>query len=160
MRDPRVVAGLLFIAALAGCRAAPDHVELPGCYALHTGNGQGVSEFYNASPGVRLHATRLDGDSAADGRRRMVRLNAAGWRMDESSRASIRLPYWSYDPATDSLRLSFRNGFSGATLSLYAPPGPRDTLRGSIQENWDFGEPHTDHTTAYAVRIPCPITSF
>lgn len=163
MSDRRIAAGLLLGLALVGCRAPSprsDRVELPGCYVLFTSDGRTVSDFYNASPRVRLVAESVGGSTGLGGERRMIRLNATGRRVDESSRASSFPPSWSYDPATDSLALSFRNGYSGATLSLYAPPGPRDTLHGTIQENWDFGEPTSDLTTAYAVRIRCPIVAF
>lgn len=163
MKRRRFAASLLLGFALVGCGAPSprsDRVELPGCYTLYTGDGRAVSGYYNASPRVRLDAASIGNRRVQGDARRMIRLNAEGRRLDESSHASTFPPRWSYDRATDSLALSFHNGFSGATLSLYAPPGPRDTLRGTIQENWDFGEPTTDHTTAYAVRTSCPIAAY
>lgn len=162
------IATLLLAAAAAGCRPPPPPrgappvaagAELLGCYALFSGNGRPLDgSFYNASPMVRLDATRwIEPWARRDDLRLMVRLDGDGRPIGGVvGRLPIVPPVWRYEPATDSLALSFHDGFSGVTLSLHAPPGARDTLRGTIDDNWDFGPPYTrPRGSGYAVRVPC-----
>ena len=131
--------------------------DLVGCYALFTTTGKRVdSTFYNASPLVRLDSTR-DQRLASAGVPGTYRLAA---RLDSSGRATTAKhehsvgPIWWADSLSDSVRLSFSNGFSGAFFTLVAPNPPSDTLRGWIEEDWDFGPP-TRHGPAYALRTSC-----
>lgn len=152
------MAGLLVVFAFAGCHARsprPIRIGLPGCYALYTGDGRSVGgRFYNASPLIQLDSAGIANRWVQGEPRRMIRLEATGQRMDDL-RWHVP-PFWEYDPRTDSLELSFNNGFSGAALLLHAPPGPRDTLRGTIHETWDVGPISTGPASAYAVRVACP----
>jgi hypothetical protein len=163
VKDRRIAISLACVCAACGPRsphsgsAAPAEarVELPGCYALYSGDGRSVDgRFYNASPVVRLDTTDVDRRWVQGAARPMIRLDSTGRPM-ETPEWHVR-PFWEYDPETDSLELSFNNGFSGAALLLHAPPGPRDTLRGTIHENWDVGPISTTPVSAYAVRVSCP----
>lgn len=115
-----------------------------------------MDSFYRASPRIRLDTAQYQEPWMPVAWRLMIRLDAQN-RPIVDSPPRPEPPLWRFDPKGDSLKLSFADGFSGASLSLHAPPGTRDTLRGTIQENWDFGPPYsTSRTSAYAVRIPCP----
>ena len=165
--DRRLVAGLLLALAYVGCRtvASPspktvprtDRVGLPGCYALYTGDGRPMGrDFYRASQQVQLDTARYQEPWMPVEWRLLIRLDSAGQPIVDSP-PRPEPPLWRFDEKTDSLTLSFADGFSGAALSLHAPPGPRDTLRGLIVNNWDVGPPFsTSHASAYAVRIACP----
>ena len=60
------------------------------------------------------------------------------------------------DSLTDSVRLSFVNGFSGALLVLNARPRQSDTLVGRVFESRDYGPPfEVPRGGAKAVQIPC-----
>jgi hypothetical protein len=61
---------------------------------------------------------------------------------------------WSADSLTDSVRLSFSDGFSGAHVILAAPPGHLDTLRGRVEERWDF-RPTNQRGAVYALPVRC-----
>ena len=133
-------------------------VDLLGCYALFTGAGHRVdSSFYRASPHVRL-------DSAVypvfvvpkelGARRRLARLDANGHHIDPSFGQGPVGPSWWVDSLIDSLRVSFSDGLSGAFVTVAAPPTHSDTLRGRIEEDWDYREP-TSLGPAYAVRVAC-----
>jgi hypothetical protein len=130
--------------------------DLLGCYALFTDRGHPIdTSFYNASPMVLLDSTPADRDSAAGIMRIMFRLDSTG-RSIAPRRAGQLGPSWGVDSTTDTLRLSFADGFSGAGLSLLAQPAAGDTLHGRIEEDWDSGPPFvTDRGKGYAVRIPC-----
>ena len=160
----RAVLCLAFATMFGGCKPpAPEDAPaavlggLPGCYALYTGNGRPVDgSFYNASPLVRLDTALL---RWGDGFRLMTRLDTQGRPMDGDSSRALVPPAWQYSARTNTLELSFVDGFSGATLSLFAPPGLRDTLRGMIYDNWDFGPTTHLRGGAYAVRVPCRDTT-
>jgi hypothetical protein len=60
------------------------------------------------------------------------------------------------DSLTDTVRLSFVDGFSGAVFVLAAPKSRPDTLIGRLYESWDFGPPfETTHGPARAIREAC-----
>jgi len=130
--------------------------DLVGCYALFTDSSRRIdTSFYNASPLVLLDSTPSLLDSSAGILRLMFRLDSTG-RSIPPGRARPLGPVWGVDSTTDTLRLSFSDGFSGAALSLMASPGSGDTLRGRIAEHWDFGPPFvTERGKGFAVRIPC-----
>jgi len=147
----------------------PDHEPVPrhalrseivGCYALFTGQGRRLdASFYNSSPVVRLESAvraRFDSNGPAGFLRIMVRLDTAGHRVDPISSKAPLGPSWWADSATDSVRFSFSNGFSGALVVVNAPPRAGDTLLGRIEEDWDFGPPFaTDRGRGKAVRTRC-----
>jgi hypothetical protein len=108
----------------------------------------------------------------------MVRLDSARWQLpwggaqpEESVRAMTGFslgrepiplvrnhaaPLWTADSLTDTVRLSFIDGFTGAVFVLEARP-PVDTLRGRVFESWDAGPPfQTPRGSAYAIREACP----
>jgi hypothetical protein len=132
--------------------------DLVGCYALFTGNGKPVdSSFHNASPLVHLDPTSHPGftrHAHVGVRRLLMRLDPSGRRFDLTDSRHGLAPLWWVDSLTDSVRLSFSDGFGGAFLTLAAPTSRSDTLRGRIEEDWDFTDP-TSHRPAYAVRVLC-----
>ncbi len=137
-------------------------VEVLGCYALYDDRGQRVdSSFYNASPLVRLDSAVV-GITARDTFpgvvRVLVRLDTAGRRVDRIDSRTQFGPTWSADSLSDSLRLSFVDGFSGAVLTLATPRDHPDTLRGHAEEHWDAGPKVTARGRVYAVRLACPDT--
>jgi len=157
-----------FVALLAAARASVaqgplDSVpparralrpDLVGCYALSAGQHPlSQSEYYRASGLVRLDTTVAPKWAPPEAFRMLVPL--------DSSPADLSLrhlgPSWWADSLTDSVRLSFSDGFSGAFLVFLAPPGVRvDTLHGRIANAWDDGAVVTDGAPARAVRVPCP----
>lgn len=132
--------------------------QVVGCYALFAGAGKRVdSDFYNASSLVRLASVAhpaFAGDSVPSGRRLVIRLDTAGRRLDPINPKPRLGPVWWADSLSDSIDISFTTGFSGAFLVL-APSPSGDTLRGYIEDHWDFGDPTRVGTKAYAVRMPC-----
>jgi hypothetical protein len=132
--------------------------ELVGCYALFAEGGKRVdSSFYHASPLVRLLATANPVFAAHPefgARRLLLRLDGSGHRLDVLDPSHRLGPGWWADSLSDSIRVSFGDGFSGALLTLAAPPRGSDTLQGRIEEQWDYREP-TRQGPAYAVRVPC-----
>ncbi len=145
-----------------GVRDAPARrglrAEVIGCYALFAGTGKRVdSDFYNASSLVRLDSAlhpAFAADSVPSGRRLLIRLDTAGRRLDPIDPRPRLGPMWWADSLSDSISVSFTTGFSGAFL-LLAPSPHGDTLRGHIEDHWDFGDPTRVGIKAYAVRVPC-----
>src|SRR6266550_3729151 len=117
--------------------------ELIGCYELYTAAGKLLdSTFYNSSPRVRLDSTALGitaRDTVPGVFRRLVRLDPNGRPVDLDD-PGFRA--WWADSLTDSVRLSFSDGFSGAQVIL-AVAGRGDTLLGRIEEHWDFAPPNS-----------------
>jgi hypothetical protein len=158
------------VLALAGCvllactgclpsRPGPSRVpareatpaSLAGCYSLYTADGRSIGgRFYNASPRVRLDTASAGRSFVPEPTHRLVRLDEAGRLMDAVEREGMS-PSWTHKQG-GLLQLSFSDGFSGASVTL-ATAG--DTLRGTIEENWDMGPSTTSFGGAYAVRIPC-----
>jgi hypothetical protein len=135
-------------------------VDLLGCYVLFDGRGHLLdSSYYNAFSLVLLDSTPTwgtDQDSQPGIVRVMSRVDSSGRRITPGKSGFDRGPSWWVDSLTDTLRMSFSNGFSGAVLKLAAIPGSRDTLRGRIEEHWDVGPPFvTNRGKARVVRIPC-----
>lgn len=137
--------------------------DLVGCYALMTAPGHLLDRhnFYNASPMVYLDSTPRPhilstGRDLGTKERVLVQLDSAGDPIGGVQPTGILGPSWSTDSLTNTLYVSFSNGFSGAELILQAPLGRGDTLRGRIIENWDFGPPFSDaRGRGMAVRRPC-----
>jgi hypothetical protein len=161
--------GLAAIAVLGGIawwRTRPEAPPLPrrtlrlevlGCYALFGADGRRVdTTYYNASPLVRLDSGSASGtvDSVAGMLRDLVALDTLG-RPSRTTRGLLG-PTWTADSLSDTIRVSFVNGFSGAEFVLAAPPRGGDTLRGRAVEHWDFGPATTRRGAAHAVRIACP----
>ena len=140
-----------------GPLAPPRHAlraELLGCYALYTEAGKLLdSSFHNASPLVRL-------DSNSTGKvptalRSLARLDTAGTPLDSLDAHSPFGRDWWTDSLSDSVRLSFSDGFSGALVILAAPPGRADTLWGRIEEHWDMGPSVNQRGRVRALRVSC-----
>ena len=153
----------LALAALNGPLAAQVSVrnglraDIIGCYALFTRTGRRVdSGFYRASPLVRLDSALqpfLAAHKEFGARRLLKRLDSSGHHLDPGYPPRLG-PMWWMDSLSDSVRLSFTDGFSGAFLALAAPHAGSDTLRGRIEEHWDYRDP-TSQDAAYAVRVRC-----
>lgn len=133
-------------------RRNEPRLDVVGCYALYSDSGRLDGSFYNSSPAVRLDSAEFHS----------LRQTIPGWRamaaltttLGPAKTNAAHPPSWSADSLTDSLRLSFVNGFSGAVLVLNAPRGRTDTLVGRVFESWDY-QPPTSRGGARAVRIPC-----
>ena len=142
--------------------AAPRNalrVELLGCYALYMPNDRLLdSTFYNASPLVRLDSAPL-GISGRDTMpgvfRVFIRLDKDGSPLEPVDPQNHIGHAWWADSLSDSIRVSFSDGFSGAVVILAAPPAAHDTLRGRIEEHWDVGPTITGRGMVRAIRIRC-----
>jgi hypothetical protein len=132
--------------------------DLLGCYALYSDPPRVGRSLYNASPFVRLDSSRVGtfgSDTIPGVIRALVRVYATEEQVTPARRSS-RDPTWMADSLTDTVRLSFVNGFSGAVFVLAAPGNRPDTLTGRRFERWDFGPPfETTHGPARAIRRPC-----
>jgi hypothetical protein len=129
--------------------------ELIGCYALHVGRlWLPRAKYYNAAPFIRLDSTLHAWQPPIGTIRKAVPLDSSFDDIEVSKRLA---PFWRADSMSDSVRISFSNGFSGAFLVLAAPQQPRaDTLSGLIANSWDFGPPFvTDRAFVQAVRVRC-----
>jgi len=124
--------------------------DLIGCYALYFERGRVDGSLFNAAPSVRLDSMPFRSPW-----RSMTGLSLAG---HPTPLRELSLPsLWTADSLTDSVRLSFVDGFSGAVFVLDAPAGRTDTLRGRVFESWDAGPPFvTPRGLAHAVRESCP----
>lgn len=158
-----VVASLVSIAGISWWRSRPQEeppqrralrAEVLGCYALFGENGRIDTTYYNASPLVRLDsgAPRQANDSSPWHPRSLTALDSLG--APSRTTRGMWAPDWSADSLTDTVRISFSNGFSGAVFVLSAPPGS-DTLRGRAYESWDVGPSITRRGAAHAVRVRC-----
>ena len=132
--------------------------ELVGCYALFTAPaGDAQRSLYNASASVRLDSQAVDprgSRSSSTALRLLTPLTAPNAPMVASPRQFTRT--WTADSLTDTVRLSFVDGFSGAVFVFAAPRTNPDTLFGRRSEHWDFGPPfETTHGLARAIRQPC-----
>jgi len=132
--------------------------DLLGCYALFVGGKPLDTTYYNSSPRVRLDSTVFEirhGDTLFWTWRLLRRLDLHGRAVDPSGRKDPFPFVWWVDSLTDSLHLSFVDGFSGAVLAL-APRTASDTLYGRIEEHWDVGPPFaTSQHSARGVRVTC-----
>ena len=167
MRVPHIlsICGLLVTAPVFAQRTKGRHeparhsfrTDVVGCYAFFAGTGKRIdADYYHASPLVRLdsamHPAFAD-DPVPGAHRLLIRLDTAGHRLDPIDPRPRLGPMWWADSLSDSINVSFTTGFSGAFLVLAASPQV-DTLRGYIEDHWDFSDP-TGRDKAYAVRVPC-----
>ena len=132
--------------------------ELLGCYALYKPDGKRLdSSFYNSSPLVRLDsiAARMTSETSPAAFRSLVRLDSVGNPVDQLDPTSFLGRMWWADSLTDSVRLSFSDGFSGALAILAAPHGRADTLSGRIEEDWDMGPSVNQRGAVRALRVKC-----
>src|SRR5438445_8732016 len=106
--------------------------DLVGCYTLSAGQHPlARSEYYHASGLVRLDTTVAPRWAPPEAFHVLVPLDSS-LALAHQSRRHVG-PSWWADSLTDSVRLSFSNGFGGAFLVFLAPPGARvDTLQGRI----------------------------
>lgn len=166
--------GLAIVLGLASCRQTshtkdadknPEPLarvglrgEVLGCYALLDRNGRSArGQFYHAPAIVRLDSANVAA-SPTHSSRQLVPDNGINGAPHDAPNTRAFGPSWASDSLSDSLRLDFGNGFSGAVFVLAAPPGILDTLRGRVEERWDVG-PSADHRgSAVAVRVPCTAT--
>jgi hypothetical protein len=126
--------------------------EVTGCYMLRDSSGANLpSEYYGFWPHMYLDSTtlRTNRKSETSGFRFAIALDSAG-----RSRGKQNVAVWWADSLTDSIRISFSTGSSGAFVTLSAPPGV-DTLRGRIENHWDVGPSITDQRAIRAERVSC-----
>jgi hypothetical protein len=130
-------------------------IDALGCYGLLTSHGGSVdTTYYNASPVVRLDGVASAKTLATDpGTWQVIPFDTRG-RPSRTTRGMLP-PSWTADSLSDTVRISFVNGFSGAEFAFALPRSGRDTLHGRATEFWDFA-PSTDRGRAHAVRVPCP----
>ena len=168
----RSILALALVVAIGACRPSNAQERTPllrdelrreliGCYALFDARGRPVdSSYYNSSPAVRfdsLVAGITDRDTIPGVYWWLHRLNDQGVPLDSPGAGPHAGPVWWADSLSDTIRLSFSTGFSGAEFILSAPRRALDTLGGRAVERWDFGPPFVDDRGgAFAERIACP----
>lgn len=131
--------------------------DVLGCYALYAGSTRVGTSLYNASPSVRLDSAIVGNFGSAAVPllvRAMQPLSVANEPVPP--KRLLFDPSWMADSLTDTLRLSFIDGFSGTVFVLAAPRGHADTLTGRLYESWDVGPSTSNHGPARAVRQACP----
>jgi hypothetical protein len=136
-------------------RAVPT--GLPACYALYHGDFDRRVDgtFHNASPVVRLDTAasfHVLEDEWFRGFRALKRLDTAG--------RELALQYgsqaWWADSLSDSLHLSFSDGYSGTHVVLRMGQRPDSVMEGRIEEQWDVQPPGvTPRGRAQARRVTC-----
>ena len=125
-------------------------MQLVGCYELRGAKGDRVdSGYYGASPRVQLLSDSVFIWRVA------ARLDKTGRRIDPINSRSPFGPHWMVDSLSDSIWISFHNGFSGAAFILAPLHGSVHKLVGRAQESWDFTPTITPRGTASAVRVRC-----
>jgi hypothetical protein len=156
-----IVAGatILTIAILQQPSAIPRNAlrtEALGCYELLDSAGRNASlSMEGVAPLIRL-------DSALD----PMQPNSATRRLDTfgfgvPSRFDPVYrdlhPRWTADSLSDTLRLTFTNGFVGAVFSVNLPANMRpDTLSGRAWSFQDIVGADRNRGPAWAIRRPCP----
>ena len=161
------IGSTLVMLAVTACHRAPAEGrawvprsalrrELVGCLALRDARGRAAdSGYYGASPRVWLDTVPIGSiDPLAGAAWLLRRLDAEGRPLDQAVPHPLFSPRWTADSLTDSVRLSFHDGFSGAVFILAAPAGA-DTLRGRAVEYWDVGPSKTNRGRVWALRIRC-----
>jgi len=138
--------------------------DLIGCYALYYERGRVDASLFDAAPSARLDsmpwrrsASRESSSFGASGGRAfrsMTGLSRAGH--PAAWHRPARSPSWRADSLTDSVRLSFIDGFSGPEFVFDAPPGQTNALRGRVFVFSDHGPTVTDRGPARAIRERCP----
>ncbi len=129
-----------------------------GCWALFDDRGRPAEgHIYWAPTFVALDADDDAAQRSPD--RPAVRLGAAWNRLPLELEPGIPgWVKWRADSLTDSIRITFSNGFSGSNFVLalgQEDPVP-DTIYGYAREYYDAGPPWTKAVgSAMAVRVPC-----
>ncbi len=162
----------LLIAVLlsVACAHAPDvraypppvarqalRADILGCFALFDARGHAVKgNFYGAADTVRLDSAHARGLSSRIDPQRVMLIDPRAVAGTSARPSSTEVgPAWSADSLTDTIRLSFSNGYSGAEFYLNAPRGAGDTLFGRAMEHWGAGPRDVDRGRALAVRVGC-----
>lgn len=134
--------------------------EALGCLELLDSAGRSALDRITGAPQLaRLDSTPdpyRGTDPTSTSQRRLEVIVGAQPRQDPVSIAFR--PRWSADSLSDSVRLSFSNGFSGSVFILSVPKRPRsDTLSGRAYTHIDAGPPFESAVGAVrAVRSACP----
>jgi hypothetical protein len=168
-RAKRIAGFLVLLLYLAACKprwrsdSAPTSHKFPrdlvGCYRLlDPTSHRGDTLWYNVMALFQLTAVAWSEASGAHKEwviRPLSDAVAGMWRATDSIGPGG--PSWWADSTSDSIRLSFSDGFSGAAFAFRAPVGPLDTLDGRGEDQWDFGPPFvTGERPARLVRTACP----
>ncbi|HEX8391975.1 MAG TPA: hypothetical protein VF665_06440 [Longimicrobium sp.] len=161
----RTLIAFVAAAGLNACRPhAPEQpvpagslpARIAGCWRVLDTAGYPRDGMYNASAAVRLDTTIAEAVSRGLTPRFLAKLDSAGRELSPDGRRSN--VHWGVDTLTDSVRVSFSTGHSGAVLTLDHATLP-DTLRGRAEVFWDMGPSVEDAVTVMLVRMPCPTPS-
>lgn len=134
--------------------------EALGWYELLDSAGQNASKSMQGVPAIiRLDSIVDLTRGMASGITSLRTLGPAGGKPAYRDPVSREMhPRWSADSLTDTVRLVFTNGFSGAVFALNLPVNSHsDTLKGGAETFTDVG-PSFDspRSTAWAIRRDCP----
>ncbi|HUQ18664.1 MAG TPA: hypothetical protein VM099_03535 [Gemmatimonadaceae bacterium] len=134
--------------------------EALGCYELLDSAGQNASKSMEGVPAIIRVDSMVDltRDMPA-GMTSLRTLGAAtvGTPVYRDPISRDMHPRWSADSLTDSVRLVFTNGFTGALFALNLPVNNRgDTLKGRAKTFVDVAPLEGPEGNAWAVRRHCP----
>ena len=116
------------------------------------------SGYYGASPRVQLTSDPVwhsATDSIPGIAWAAAALDTAGRHTDSLDSHRRVGPAWWADSLSDSITISFVNGFSGAVFILAPFDGTAERLAGRAEEHWDLGPTITPRGAASAVRVAC-----
>ena len=134
--------------------------DLLGCYRLYNSSGNPLhpDSLPHVVAFIRLDSMSLGvsgRDSVPGVFRLMVRLDRHARAIDPDDLPRYHMPSWWADSLSDSIRLSFSDGFTGTTVVLMAPTPPQDTLWGRVEMWGDVGPTTIDRGGAHGVRVRC-----
>jgi hypothetical protein len=135
--------------------------EALGCYELLDSLRHNASESMQGVPAlIRLDSTvdAMRGTVPSTTSLRMLGAAGAGKPVYRDPISREMHPRWSADSLTDTVRLFFTNGFSGAFFALNLPvKSHSDTLKGRADSFIDVGPPFERSLgDAWAIRRACP----
>jgi hypothetical protein len=141
-------------------RQAALRTDLVGCYRLLDRDGSPLdsSKAFNAFANVELTPFALADTGRYPGTRGVFFVRQPGAARPDSTALAFG-PSWSVDSVRGILEVSFVDGFSGAVVTLRTPRAPSDTMRGWVEEHWDFGPSTSNRRRASAIRVQCPANS-
>ena len=130
--------------------------QVIGCYALFDARGEPASHsLYGAPDFVQLDSAFIS-DSAGmrASERRAIPLDSVG--APRSARgANFGGPRWTVDSLSDTLRLTFHDGFSGSSFVVAPASSMMDTLTGWALESFDVGPTSERHEPVRIIRQRC-----
>jgi hypothetical protein len=134
--------------------------EALGCYELLDSARQNASKSMEGVPAIIRVDSMVDvmrGTAPGITSSRTLGAAAAGKPVYRDPISRDMHPRWSADSLTDTVRLVFTNGFSGAVFALNLPVNSRgDPLKGRAKTFVDVAPLEGPEGNAWAIRRDCP----